>query len=481
MSFSSFSFGIFLLIAFFIYYALPSQKRWAVLLCASIIFYMSYSLSHILILGVITLITYVSAIRIDVSDSTLSRKLWFAFALVSSTGLLIFFKYFNFFSVSITSITRMFLPDVQPVILQLLLPAGISFYTFQSLGYLIDVYKGQIHAERHFGIYAAFVSFFPQILSGPIGRGGRLLPQYHSSITFNYDDITYGLKLMAWGYFKKLAIADTYSLYVNKIYDSMQQYEGLSLFLATLMFTIQIYCDFSGYSDIAIGTARLFGIHLDINFKSPYFSSSVKEFWSRWHISLSQWFRDYVYIPLGGNRKGTFRTYANLLVTFLVSGLWHGANWTFVIWGALHGIGQIFEKLFHTNTRSSTTAGRVNRAFRTLLTFIFCSFAWAFFRANNVQDALYMFSHFIIGIAQPITYLRTAYGDLSLSWHTVFFLIIPMIPLALFDYYSLRLNVIEKISSLSLGKRWMIYICFVLFVVILLPAGSGHQFIYFQF
>lgn len=481
MAFSSFSFGLFLLIAFLIYYAIPSQKRWAFLLCVSVLFYMSYTPYHVLILGFITLITYVSAIKIESSNSRPAQKLWFSIALTSCLGVLIFFKYFNFFSTSITSIARVFLPDMQPVILNLLLPAGISFYTFQSLGYLIDVYRGQTRAERHFGIYAIFVSFFPQILSGPIGRGNRLLPQYHSTINFNYNDITYGLKLMAWGYFKKLAIADTYCLYVDSIYNSIEQYQGLSLLLATLMFTIQIYCDFSGYSDIAIGTARLFGIHLDINFKSPYFASSIKEFWSRWHLSLSQWFRDYIYIPLGGNKKGTRRAYLNLLITFLVSGLWHGANWTYVLWGTLHGIGQIIEKMLHLDKTITSPKPIALKILRTLLTFIFCSFAWAFFRANHVRDIGYLFSHFLIGISNPITYLKTAYTDLSLSWHSFFFLLIPLIPLTLFDYFSLRLNVIDKISSLSLSKRWAIYICFVLFVILLLPAGSGHQFIYFQF
>ena len=481
MAFSSFSFGLFLLIAFFIYYMIPSQKRWAFLLCISILFYISYTPRHVLLLGFTTLITFGGAIRIEKASSARTKKIWLAAILISCVGLLVFFKYFNFISTSAASVAGLFFPNIRPVILKLLLPAGISFYTFQSLGYLIDVYRGQLPAERHFGIYAVFVSFFPQILAGPIGRGGLLLPQYHSKLTFCYEDITYGLKLMAWGYFKKLAIADSYCLYVDTIYNSIGQYQGLSLLLATIMFTIQIYCDFSGYSDIAIGTARLFGIHLSINFKSPYFASSIKEFWSRWHLSLSGWFRDYIYIPLGGNRKGKGRSYLNLLITFLVSGLWHGANWTYVLWGALHGVGQIIEKMLHLDKTNPSLKHPVKKAVQTLLTFAFCTLAWAFFRANRIQDIGYLFSHFLVGISNPITYLKTAYTDLSLSWNAVVFLVLPLIPLTLFDYFSLRFNVIDKISALSPGKRWTIYICFTLFVILMMPAASGHQFIYFQF
>lgn len=483
MAFNSITFGLFLLISFFIYYLISPQKQWVFLLCINIIFYASYTPQHIFLLGLITLITYWGAIRIEQSHTQQAKRKWFITILICCLGFLIFFKYFNFFSTSLCSLASLLTGQTQtdPFIIQLLLPIGISFYTFQTVGYLIDVYRGQTPAERHLGIYAVFVSFFPQILSGPIGRGNQLLPQYHNHKTFQYTDVTYGLKLMAWGYFKKIVIADSYAIYVNMIYDSVNQYHGFSLFLATLMFTIQIYCDFSGYSDIAIGIARLFGIHIPQNFKSPYFASSIKDFWSRWHISLSQWLRDYLYIPLGGNRKGTTRAYLNLLITFVISGLWHGANWTYVLWGGIHGIGQIIEKVFLSTGATRRKFPPIHRIFNTLLTFAFCAFAWSFFRANSINDAIYILSNITAGISSPIAYLKTAYTDLSLSWISIFYLVLPLIPLTIFDYFSLRFDVIGKISALPIRKRWIIYIIFTLFAIFMMPAASGHQFIYFQF
>lgn len=249
-----------------------------------------------------------------------------AVAAIICLGVIFFFKYFNFVSESVSYILNMFTLKMTPMTLNLVLPVGISFYTFQTLSYVIDVYKGDVSAEPHFGKYAAFVSFFPQLVVGPIERTSNLLPQIKAKHEFDYDKSNYGLKLMAWGYFTKVVITDILSQIVNKVYDYPQRYHGFALVLATIFFTFQIYCDFSGYSDIAVGTAKMMGIDLMTNFKSPYFSQNIKDFWSRWHISLSTWFRDYVYIPLGGNRVERIRHYFNLVVTFLVSGLWHGSK-----------------------------------------------------------------------------------------------------------------------------------------------------------
>lgn len=333
MLFNSFQFAIFLPIVFMLYWALPNKFRWILMLMASYYFYMSWNSKYVILILSTTLISYLSAIIIEKQNMVQWKRCTLTCAAIICLGVLFFFKYFNFTSEFVTDLLSFFSIQINPVTLDLILPVGISFYTFQTLSYVIDVYKGEIEAEHHFGKYATFVSFFPQLVAGPIERTDSLLPQIKEEHKFDYDLASYGLKQMAWGYFKKIVIAETISQYAGKVYDNPQFFHGFSLVLAILLFSLQIYCDFSGYSDIAIGTAKLFGINLMTNFKSPYFSQSIREFWSRWHISLSSWFRDYVYIPLGGNRVGKIRNAINLMITFLVSGLWHGAKWTYVVWG----------------------------------------------------------------------------------------------------------------------------------------------------
>lgn len=292
-----------------------------------------------------TVISYSAGLILEKCNNPKYKKKILIGSIIGCLLVLFFFKYFNFTSRTISAVLSKFAIQLQPITLNLLLPVGISFYTFQVISYIIDVYKKNIKAESNFGIYATFVSFFPQLVAGPIERTSNLLPQIKKQHKFDEELALSGAKLMLWGYFKKLVIADNVAQYVDLVYENLANYKGFDLLLATFFFTIQIYCDFSGYSDIAIGTARLFGINLTINFKSPYLSSSIKEFWSRWHISLSTWFRDYIYIPLGGNRCSKVKQIFNLLVTFLVSGLWHGANWTFVIWGGIHGLAQVIENI----------------------------------------------------------------------------------------------------------------------------------------
>ncbi len=331
MLFNSLAFAIFLPIVFGLYWALPHRLRWAVLLLSSCYFYMSWNAKYIILILFTTIVSYISAILME--RFSLKRKVLLLLTLSVSLGILFIFKYFNFVSESFSQICRLLSIPIHSVTLKLILPVGISFYTFQTLSYVIDVYKGKVKAEHHFGKYAAFITFFPQLVAGPIERTENLLHQINEKHFFDYEQAAYGMKLMAWGFFKKLVIADNLAVFVDLIYGNVSSYQGFSLILATVFFSIQIYCDFSGYSDIAIGTARLFGIELMTNFRSPYFSGTVKEFWSRWHISLSTWFRDYIYIPLGGNRKGRIRQYTNLMITFFASGAWHGANWTFLMWG----------------------------------------------------------------------------------------------------------------------------------------------------
>lgn len=320
MLFNSLSFAVFLPIVFALYWILPHRFRWILLLVASYYFYMSWDFKYIVLILFTTVVSYSAARLIEGKSNKRYKKAVLLIAAILCLGVLFFFKYFTFVSQTISEVIGLFSIKINPITLYLILPVGISFYTFQTLSYVIDVYRGDIEAEHHFGKYATFVSFFPQLVAGPIERSSNLLPQIKAEHKFDYELASYGLKQMAWGFFKKIVIADTISKYVGSVFDNPQNYKGFSLALAVGLFTIQIYCDFSGYSDIAIGTAKLMGIKLMTNFDSPYFSQSIKEFWSRWHISLSTWFRDYIYIPLGGNRVGKVRHCLNLLITFLISG-----------------------------------------------------------------------------------------------------------------------------------------------------------------
>ena len=342
MLFNSLSYAIFLPLVFIIYWLLPNKYRWILLLIASYYFYMSWNAKYVFLIFITTFTSYLCAILTEKNRE--HKKLILTITLIVCLGILFVFKYFNFFFESINYLLGNKLHSIS---LNLLLPVGISFYTFQTLSYCIDVYRGDIKAEKHFGYYATFVSFFPQLVAGPIERPDNLLPQLRKEKEFDYNKAVYGLKLMTVGFFKKIVVADNLAYYVDMVYNDLSYYQGFALVLAAFFFTIQIYCDFSGYSDIAKGSAKLLNIDLMDNFKTPYFSTTIKEFWSRWHISLSSWFKDYVYIPLGGNRCSKLRHYFNLLATFLVSGLWHGANITFVIWGGIHGLLQILEDIFH--------------------------------------------------------------------------------------------------------------------------------------
>ena len=353
MIFNSFQYMIFLPVVFLLHWLIPSRHRWILLLIASYYFYMSWNAKYVVLILFTTLVSYLAAILIEATDSARKKKIILFGTLITCLGVLGVFKYFNFFAETLSNLFQAFSIPLHPVTLKLLLPVGISFYTFQTLSYVIDVYRGTIRAEHHFGIYATFVSFFPQLVAGPIERSGNLLHQIRDDREFDYFTAREGLRLMAWGYFKKIALADTLAVYADIIYNNVQANHGLALIIATLFFSIQIYCDFSGYSDIAIGSAKLFNIRLMENFRSPYLSCSVREFWSKWHISLSTWFRDYVYIPLGGNRVSKGRHKINLMITFLVSGLWHGANWTFVLWGGLHGFAQVLETTFSPRKEKS--------------------------------------------------------------------------------------------------------------------------------
>ncbi len=392
MTFNSIEFLIFYPLIALLYFLLPKVCRIPLLLAGSYFFYAYYQPSLLLLIIVTTVVSFFASWLISVSRSTLVRKLSLTVTLVCSLGVLFLFKYLDFAIESVFGIIDLFGVKAQPPVVDLILPVGISFYTFQTLSYVIDVYRGTIEPERNFLYYALFVSYFPQLVAGPIERPGNLLPQLRAEHKFNLADFTVGARIMLLGFFKKICVADVFAQYVNKIFNNPTEATGLGVIIAVLMFSVQIYCDFSGYTDIATGCARIMGIRLTKNFDHPYLATSIKEFWSRWHISLSTWLKDYLYIPLGGNRVKLPRYYFNLIVVFLASGLWHGANYTFIIWGLLHGIYQVVGHATRgVRTKLLLKLGKSDNdrsvlIVRRILTFILISISWLIFRANSISD-----------------------------------------------------------------------------------------------
>lgn len=482
MLFNSIQYAFFLPIVFILYWAIPKHFRWGILLVSSYYFYMNWNPKYVVLILFTTLISFLCALMIEKTKNIKLKKVYIAVTLIVSLGVLFVFKYFNFFMDSLYVLLTNMGFHVHTITLKLLLPVGISFYTFQTLSYVIDVYRGDVSAEHHFGKYAAFISFFPQLVAGPIERTSNLLPQINKPNDFSYKKAAYGMKLMAWGFFKKIIISDTFAIYVDNVYNNLSAYTGFSLVIATVLFAVQIYCDFSGYSDIAIGSANLFNIDLMQNFRSPYFSASIKEFWTRWHISLSTWFRDYLYIPLGGNRCGKLRHYSNLIITFLVSGLWHGASWTFVLWGFIHGVGQVVENLFSSGKKKNIEHKHNLRWLCSVIfIFVFCNFTWIFFRVSDIREAGYIFKNIFSGISAPLLYLKSGFTAMGIWLYEIESIIIMLVVLFAFDYFNLKTDVIEKISTLNIFTRWIIYLAFAILTLIMYPSVYGGQFIYFQF
>lgn len=473
MLFNSLEYVVFLPIVFILFWNFPARNRWILLLGASYYFYMRWNWKYVFLIFGVTLIAYCCGIALKEAGEGKKRKYILHMGVMVNLAILFLFKYFNFFMTNILAVFRNFGNLSSSLFLDIILPVGISFYIFQAMSYVIDVYNGTIEAEYHLGKFAAYISFFPQLVAGPIERTANLLPQIKGIKNFDYNNAVYGLKKIVWGYFKKIVVADTLANDINRVWADLHAYNGFSLVIVSVFFSIQIYCDFSGYSDIAIGTAKLFNINLMENFKSPYFSMSIKEFWSRWHISLSSWFRDYVYIPFGGNRRGFLRQRANILITFLLSGLWHGAAWSYVIWGGLHGIGRIVEERQQVPHKM--------KWIRYLLVFAFCTMCWVFFRAPTLKDTGYVFLHAFNGITDIKSYIMSGFSDLGIGWFKLIYLVFLLIILAVYDYVSLQCDVISRISQWSFIYRWCMYIFIVLIVILFSQKGTPEEFIYFQF
>jgi alginate O-acetyltransferase complex protein AlgI len=488
--FNSLHFLVFFIGVTAVYFALPQKYRWMLLLGSSCYFYMVFVPVYILILGFTIMVDYLAGIYIEKSEGKIRRNFLFA-SLVVNIGTLAVFKYYNFLNDNITTFLYGAGYENPIPYLDILLPIGLSFHTFQAMSYTIEVYRGNQKAERHFGIYSLYVMFYPQLVAGPIERPQNLLPQFHEEKSYDYQRVTDGLKLMAWGLFKKVVIADRVATVVDNVYDNPMNYNGTAFIIATILFSFQIFCDFSGYSDIAIGSAQVMGFKLMKNFDSPYQSRSIQEFWSRWHISLSTWFKDYLYIPLGGNRVKIYRWYLNLFIVFLVSGLWHGANWTFVVWGALHGFYLIFALITASiRTKLLILTGlvklpRLINFFNVFITFSLVSFAWIFFRAKSLPIALHIVEESAIGLYDNLIDLTTNKTlnfrlGLGISPVELTIAIFSIILMELVHLKQRRGSVRVWISSLPVYQRWSLYYLLAL-SILLFGVFDQSSFIYFQF
>ncbi|MEG2176929.1 MAG: MBOAT family O-acyltransferase [Oscillibacter sp.] len=485
MLFNSLQFLLFFPIVTLLYFAIPHKVRWMWLLAASYYFYMCWNPKYAMLIGTSTVITYVTGLLIDRAKTVSHKKIWVGLSFGSNLLILFFFKYFDFAIANINALLSFSGLSLITPAFDVLLPVGISFYTFQALSYTMDVYRGDIYAEKNLGKYALFVSFFPQLVAGPIERSKNLLIQISEKHVFSYENMTRGLQLMLWGFFQKLVIADRVAIIVNQVYNDYTQYAGFQIVLATMLFAVQIYCDFSGYSDIAIGAAQVMGFRLMDNFNRPYFAVSIKDFWRRWHISLSTWFKDYLYIPLGGNRCSRPRRYFNLMVTFLASGLWHGASWNFVIWGGLHGAYQIIgdllsplRKRFFKFFKTDTTAFS-HKLLQMVTTFALVDFAWIFFRAPGASAAIDIIRR-MFSVFNPWIFFDESIYLLGLGKSEFWFMLLSIGILFVVSLLRQRMRLRETLATQNLWFRWLIYIAAFYFVLYGM-ASTSQEFVYFQF
>lgn len=458
---------------------------------------MSWNPKYAILIAASTLVTWVCGLILDRCTSQgysqKSRKAILLLCLLFNLGILFFFKYYNFAASNINALFDSLHISVKVPGFDILLPVGISFYTFQALGYVLDVYRGDIKVERSLLRYALFVSFFPQLVAGPIERSKNLMSQLYEKHTFDFKRAKDGVLLMAWGFFQKLVIADRIAGPVNSVFNDYTAYTGAQIYFAIMLFAIQIYCDFAGYSDIAVGAARIMGFRLTKNFKSPYIVTSIKGYWAGWHISLTNWFKDYVYIPLGGNRKGKFRKHLNILITFSVSGLWHGANWNYIVWGCVNGIYQVVGDITRPYRKKALGLLKINEknpvfnVFQWLITMILINFSLLFFRANSLDQALdilrYGISNFqLASMYNPDTFLRL--HTMGMYGKEFYMMIFSSVLLLIVDFFRIRVDLKAILARRNIVIRWFVYFALIFSILIFGIYGPEYDaaaFIYFQF
>ena len=473
MLFNSLIFPLFFVLVFALYWSFANRRvlvRNLFLILASYVFYGWWDWRFLGLIILSSTVDYYAGLQIFGSSSKGSRKAWLILSLCVNLGMLGFFKYYNFFMDSLYESLALLGFDGKYRSLNVILPVGISFYTFQTLSYTIDIYYRKLEPTRDIGAFFAFVSFFPQLVAGPIERAFNLLPQFSVKGSFNYANAVLGSRLILWGFVKKMVIADNLAYVADAVYASPGDYHGYAALIGTLAFAFQIYCDFSGYSDIAIGLAHLLGFKLMTNFREPYFASSIRAFWRRWHISLSTWFRDYVYIPLGGNQATRIGWYRNLLITFVVSGLWHGANWTFVAWGFLHGAYLIIELLI---PRKGLLA-KIPSWLMSIWVFIWVLIAWNFFRAENITEALQMIANY----SYPVSGMETLFAEIG---RFKVLLMFPLIAFLLLSEYLMRNARALQLFNSKKSLRWVIYLLLIIIWTLFGVFEDQSSFIYFQF
>lgn len=471
MLFNTIDFLIFLPIVIITYYLLPHKLRWILLLAASYYFYMSWKVEYIVLIMISTLVDYFSGIMMGKRETKKARLPFLLLSLVANLGLLFIFKYFNFTAENLNMLVGRIGIDRDLPMMHFLLPVGISFYTFQTLSYAIEVYMGKQKPEKHLGYFALYVSFFPQLVAGPIERFSRLAPQLKAKHSFSYKNLANGLRLILYGLFIKMVIADNLAGFVDQVYDAPEKFASLDLLKGLFFFSFQIYCDFFGYSIIAIGSAQIMGIRIMDNFKTPYLAKNISEFWQRWHISLSTWFRDYLYFPLGGNKVKKYRWIINILIVFTVSGLWHGSNWTFIIWGGLFGLIYLMEKSFNKwfKLEKEYKAYSAGHIFLALKTFVLVTFIWIFFRSQDLGQAL----NIIQLLFQNINLAGSTLEVPALIWILLAVFIVSDIVL-----YNKRFD--TWVAELPFAVRWSVY-AVLLFSIIAFAEVEVFPFIYFQF
>ncbi len=483
MLFNSFEYLIFLPSVVVLYFTIPVKWRWLLLLIASYFFYMCWKAEYAILILFTTVVDYFLALKMGRESSGKKKKRWLVISILVNLGMLAGFKYLNFFSESVNALMQITNSGYSFPLYHILLPVGISFYIFQSLSYTIDVYRGIQPPEKHFGKFALYVSFFPQLVAGPIERSTSLLPQINAPCPFNQQNLISGLKLILWGFFKKLVIADRLGMFVSLVYENPTEYHGLPVILATVLFAFQLYTDFSGYTDIARGSARLLGYELMINFNRPLIATSLRDFWNRWHISLTTWFRDYLLyaLPYIRNKKIIqSKVYRNLILTFLLMGLWHGAAWTFVLFGLFHGLMLVVESMAEKPLRRAGISGFLSgrpgfaATLGNLYMFTMLFFSLFLFRANSLNDSVLLLSN-----AFNFTNSAAYAGEILKNLEVMFGLLM-IVVLLVAEHIHAKHNLIELISKRPLPVRWSLYIGFVFFVVLF---GVLHQekFIYFQF
>ena len=501
MLFNSIHFLFFFPIVVLAYFIIPQKFRYLWLLLASYYFYMSWNPKYMLLIAASTVVTWGSGLLIAGCAGKpvgkafpISKKWCMAGCFGFNLGILFFFKYYGFASANVKALLRWGGVETlgMPVFF-VFFPVGISFYTFQALGYVTDVYRKEILPEKNLLRYALFISFFPQLVAGPIERSKNLMQQMKEPHYFDPDRVKDGLLLMGWGFFEKLVIADRIAILVTDVYSHYTDYTGLQIGVATILFAFQIYCDFSGYSDIAIGAARIMGFNLMKNFKSPYFATTVSGFWRNWHISLTTWFRDYVYIPLGGNRCGKWKKYRNIMVTFLVSGLWHGASWNYVVWGGLNGLYQVVGDFTMPFRKKAAELLKVRtgcwsyRFFQGVVTFALVDFAWLFFRANGFMAAVRMMRHGLgkLGVSSMIDPQRLmGVNTLGMEEKDFYVMLLGLAMLMAVDHYKRKVDIKKALAKQNLAFRWLVYYGVIFTVLIFGIYGPGYDassFIYFQF